>query len=351
MNAASNPQWPAPQLVNGALQVSPSQLALLHRCKRQWGFKYLFRREPRFEGISALVGKAFHAALQVRYMQRSVTPRVEQAMRQKVMEGFQGLEVPADDFRTQGRYEKALEAYNAHYKEEPFETLAVEMPLVVPVGSVRLPGIFWDRLKDLPFGSVAIGSLPIHLKLIIDRLIRYPDGLCMVADTKTSKDWKQSHYTMWKRSGAPKAYAWAVQEMARLHPELGLPRKVHGFLLDSVVIRREESTLKRKRKEGIEDHQFQRLVFPYTPELLEEWRVNALRQVREVLEEWAEGDLGFNETACGNFYGRVCPFIDVCEESHWSKRRLVLSFDKFQDKKEGLFGEKVANVVEAEEEA
>lgn len=349
----NSPQWPVPKLVNGALQVSPSQLSLLQRCRRQWGFKYLFEREPNFEGVAAAAGKAFHAALQARYVHKTVTPEIEEQMLAEVRKGFDGVEVPMDDYRNCGRILSAVKAYNEHYQEEPFETLAVEMPVVVNIGSVDLPPHFWLKLAEhggiAPHLHLSARYLAIDMKAIIDRLVRWPDGLVMVGDTKTSKEWKASHQTMWKRAGAPKAYAYAVQWLAQHHPELGLPRKVHGFMLDSAVIRREEATLKRPRKEGKKDHEFQRMRFYYSQEDIEEWRVNALRMVRETLLEWAEGDLGFNETNCSSYYGRVCPFLDVCDHSSWLQRRTVLAMDKFKDKGKNIFDNTDSAVLSEED--
>lgn len=345
------PQWPAPSLMDGALQVSPSQLSLLQRCRRQWGFKYLFNRELATEGVSASAGKAFHAALQARYMAKALTPQVEGAMRDALAKGFEGVEVPLDDYRTLGRYQEALKAYNEHHAQEPFETLAVEMPVVVTIGDVHMPGRFWERMGMRDFHDSLTegnsGVLRVDMKAIIDRLVRWPDGLVMVADTKTSKDWKASHQVMWERSAAPKAYAYAIQWLAEKHPELGLPRRVHGFMLDSVVIRRSDEQLKRPRKaDGPKAHEFQRLLFHFSAEKVEEWRVNALRTVRQALLEWAEGDLGFEESACSNWYGRTCSYIDVCRMDDWHQRRLVLSFDKFKERSNSVFDEKAK--VEAE---
>lgn len=346
--------WPPLTLLDDSnLVVSPSQLALMQRCPRQWGFKYLHRREPAGRSVSAAAGKAFHAALEPRNRHKGpLTPVVEEEMRQKLVDGFQGLEIPDDEYRNLGRYQRVLDAYNVHWRDEEIETLAVEVPIMVPVGDIHLP-------YKSPFG--ALESLDVqcarvvhlHLKGIVDRLVRHKrHGLVLVGDTKTTKDWRASNQVMWERASAPKAYCWGVMELARLQPDLGLPTQVHGFLLDSVVVRREASTLKRPRKEGIEDQSFQRIIYPYEASHLVEWRRNALALVKSVLLQLVDGDLVMNESSCSNFYGRTCPYIDVCNEPDdgTGKRELVLSFDKFKPYEPSPF-EKVADAVTSEEDS
>lgn len=654
--------WPPLTLLDGSnLVVSPSQLALMQRCPRQWGFKYLHRREPAGRSVSAAAGKAFHAALEPRNRHKGpLTPAVEEEMRQKLVDGFQGLEIPDDEYRNLGRYQRVLDAYNVHWRDEEIETLAVEVPIMVPVGDIHLP-------YESPFGALESNdvrcqrTVHLHLKGIVDRLVRHRHhGLVLVGDTKTTKDWRASNQVMWERASAPKAYCytpdtevltptgwkkipdllpddkvmqwehgclsfvtpkayvkrhfngkligfrgrnvdllttpehrhvvqkpdktyveftadsvpqlkrhpcwfvnhgckidgsrtysdaflkylvalqadgrargntaefrfkkarkierfrsilhalsykatestnkegvtrfsiktdaifhkdaldlmgldkewgrwlldldgyalnvivnelphwdgsvskrgrgpmyfttsrnnadwmmtiahlcgfrtsmhtqtpeggltvfrvcfpsertvttrfneryeqsysgwvyclsvdstwllvrrngkivvsgncWGVMELARLQPDLGLPTQVHGFLLDSVVVRREASTLKRPRKEGIEDQSFQRIIYPYEASHLLEWRRNALALVKSVLLQLVDGDLVMNESACSNFYGRTCSYLDVCNEPDGDgKRELILGFDKFTDYKPSPF-EKVADAVTSEEDS
>lgn len=363
--------WPPLTLLDGSnLVVSPSQLALMQRCPRQWGFKYLHRREPAGRSVSAAAGKAFHAALEPRNRHKGpLTPAVEEEMRQKLVDGFQGLEIPDDEYRNLGRYQRVLDAYNVHWRDEEIETLAVEVPIMVPVGDIVLPanapfGDLWCSDPDAPkvispFGNFEPQGLQrfrivhLHLKGIVDRLVRHKrHGLVLVGDTKTTKDWRASNQVMWERASAPKAYCWGVMELARLQPDLGLPTQVMGFMLDSVVVRREASTLKRPRKEGIEDQSFQRIIYPYEASHLVEWRRNALALVKSVLLQLVDGDLVMNESACSNFYGRSCGYLDVCNEPDdgTGRRAMILGFDKFADYKPSPF-EKVADAVTSEEDS
>lgn len=329
--------WPPLPLLDGdTLVVSPSQLSLLQRCHRHWGYKYLYRRELAARSVSAAAGKAFHAAVEA-WQRVGRIAGSEQALvegRDKLVKGFEGVEVPEDDYRTLGRYQKVLDAYTAHYRDEPMTTLGNEIPVTVPLGEV-------EAKSGTP--------VKVLIKGIVDRLVRWPDGTVMVGDTKTTKDWRESHQKMWERASAPKAYCWGLMEMARREPALKLPPRVHGFMLDSVVVRREGATLKRPRKAGIEDHEFRRALFYYSDAQLVEWRENALLWVKTMLWQLGtSGDLSFNETACSNFYGKTCPFLDVCNEAD-DKRALVLSFDKYKDYEPSPF-ERPGEAVSAEEE-
>lgn len=326
-------KWPELKLEDDTLLVSPSQISLMQRCLRQWGIKYILNREPARDAVSAGSGKSFHSALEPRFKAPKgiITPAVIEEMHANLLKGFAGLVVPEDDYRTLGRYQRLLDAYNAHYRHEDITTLGVEIPIMVQIGTLTYKG----------------RPVRILMKAIIDRLVRTGDGLVLVADTKTSKDWRPSNQVMWERSAAPKAYTWGIMELARLHPELGLPTVVHGFLLDSVIVRREEATLQRPRRNGVADQIFQRLVYSYSRPQLEEWRSNALMWINTMLRQLEDGDLSHNESQCSSWFGRTCPMIDVCCEPNPDRRAHLLSFDVFQDRRPSPF-EKVHEGVESE---
>lgn len=329
----ANGFWPPIKIEDDTLTFSPSQISLMQRCTRQWGYKYILNREPATDSVSSGSGKAFHSALEPRFKapRGVITPGVVEAMHLNLLKGFQNVQIPEDDYRTLGRYQRLLDAYNAHYKNEQLTTLGVEIPIMVQVGTLTYQG----------------RPIRILMKAIIDRLVRTGDGLVLVADTKTSKDWRPSNQVMWERAAAPKAYTWGVMELARLAPELGLPPVVHGFMLDSVVVRREEATLRSPRRNGVADQVFQRIVYSYTREQLEEWRRNALLWIEGMLRQHEQGELSHNESQCSSWFGRTCPYINICCEPDAKKRKFLLSFDVFQDRRPSPF-EKVHEGVESE---
>lgn len=333
---------PLEMLDGDTLVFSPSGLDLLKACQRHWSFRYLWRRQRATFSASQVAGKAFHAALQLRYqMARSgpVTPEVQEAMEARLSEGFQGVELPLDEHRTETRFREVLRGFNKHYGAENFEVLGCEVPLAVPLGEVEPPDGFWMAATgrtNFKEGSFYKKPVRVVLKGIIDRLLRMADGTVMVADTKTMSDWKEQQQTAWQAAAAPKAYAWGLQELSRRHPELGLPTQVHGFLLEAVVVRKPLSPDTQAKAEKSAAYaaklrpreEFFRLPFYYSQESLEEWRANTLAWVRTLLDNYARGELPYNERHCCNWYSGNCPFWDCCSQPV-AQRELVLASDLY----------------------
>lgn len=316
---------PPLDLQNGALVISPSGLDLLKSCMRHWGYKYLHLRERNTPMAARTAGKALHAALQARYQTaRSAAPdeaAIEAMNAALAAEFSKAGEMPLDEWRSEARYREVVRFYNEHYGAENFEVLACELPLGVPLGVIRGPE----------------GELPVLLKGIIDRLVRFPDNTHWVMDTKTMSQWKESQQSFWQAAAAPKAYAWGVQELARLEPELGLPATVTGFYLEAVVVRKPfaESTLAKAAKSEayaakLEPRtEFKRLPFFYNQATLTEWRQNTLTWLQIMVDAHAAGALPFNERHCASWYGGSCPFWDVCSVPE-EQRALVLGSDLYR---------------------
>lgn len=307
-------QWPPlPLDASGALHVSVSQLDKFKTCPTFWGYQYLFRRERVAAPVPRAAGKALHAALEARYTGKDTTTQ-EQAL----VSGFAGMDMSLDEYRTPARFLDVLRGYNQTWQKEPFTVLGAELGLSVPLGTVTTVA-----------GTGLRRDWPIILDSVIDLLVRWESGEVFVMDTKTMNRWGDMQLVQWENAGAPKGYAWAVQEARRLGLRDDLPERVHGFCLNAVVIR---PPLKRTSVagDGLPRTEYHRHRCYYSQAHLEEWRANTLLWVETLLRYVAAGAFPMNERSCANHYGARCPFLDVCSVPP-EQRELVLATDLFQD--------------------
>lgn len=311
---------PLPLLDDNTFVVSPSQLETLKTCPRMWLYRYLHRRVKVGAFGAKDGGKAFDAAMNLRYTTLGNSPvlagsELEHAMHAAIDNGFAGLDLPLEEYRTPVLYKTVLDAYNKQWGREPFDVLGVQVPMAVPLGHIRNP-----LENDFqPHINVVLQGIP-------DMLVRLPDGNTYVWDSKTMNDWSDRKLADWENNSQTKAYAWGFQELARLHPELGLPARVAGFMLNAIIIRK-PSDSPRVKLPRIE---FRRPVFLYTPEQLDEWRADALAWISMALQWVANDHFPQNEKSCANHYGRACPYLGVCTFPA-RQREMILASDEYRD--------------------
>lgn len=332
---------PALTLVDGALQVSPTQLDDMRRCFTYWGYKHVHRREPNTPAPERDCGKAGHAGLQA-YGEARLAGATEAdarlAMTDAVTAAFRSITVPDDEaWRTPVRYNEALDGYLDHYGVEPFEVLGVEVAFSVPLGSV-------STLQPIANGGIEAVSLPVVLRGIIDRVVRW-DNVVRVGDYKFKNDWGDAAQTQYSRDPQFKLYAWALRHVQQsgTRPELGQPSDVTGSVIDAIVLRK---PLGEGRASKLPRTEYRRVHYPYTLQQLEESRQMALGWVRMALQQHAEGRFIQSEGNCSFFYGkRKCPFLDVCNVPE-DQRALVLGSDYFRDKVEYMAAKEVDGETE-----
>jgi len=297
------------------LVISPSQLEEIKRCPRAWLYRYIFRRVKVGAHGAREGGKAFDAAMNMRYTKLGSSPvlagsELEHAMKQAIDDGFAGLDLPLEEYRTPVLYKSVLDAYNQQWGREAFEVVGVQVPLAVPLG--------------------VVAGVQVVLQGIPDMLVRQPDGQVYVWDSKTMNDWSDRKLVEWENNSQTKSYAWGFQELARLHPELGLPERIAGFMLNAIIIRK-PSDSPRVKLPRIE---FRRPVFLYTQEQLEEWRTDALAWIGMALQWVANDHFPQNEKSCANHYGKACPYLGVCTfPKH--QREMILGSDEYGDYEKG----------------
>ena len=312
------PLPPLPLLDGTTLQVSDSTLAKMQACATMAGFKLLWKRERSGGTMSLDAGKAFHSALQARSTSREAT--FTQSLffdaSKAISDAYTGIDV-GDDYRTESRMIDVLGHYRSQWPVDPWDVLATELPFAVPLGSVDV------------IGPKTLSVIDIVYRGLIDLLVRWDDQIFIV-DRKTSADWSEMTMNRYRMSSQFRSYAWVVQELHRtgLVPEL--PPVVHGAAVDAIVIRK-PSTSTRATKPREEFHRRQ---FFYSQETISEWRSNALSVCKDWLQQYADGRLTMNTGTCANYYGRTCPYLEVCELPV-GQRPTMLAPDVYQDIRPG----------------
>lgn len=338
---------PSLELIDGAMVISPSQLELVRTCPALWWYRYGWRR-VRDKAVAARDGgSAFDKALNIRYRalgSAAVTPAIEQAMLTAIDKGFAGLDLPLEEYRTPTRYREVIQAYNQHWREEPFEVLAVQLPFMVELGWV-----------NQSIASIQLPARPMRILLhgILDLLVRNRDsGMVLIMDTKTANEWNEGRAAEYENHAQMKAYSWAIPEVRKQAITrgvneatlTGLPPVVHGCMLNSVVIRKplsEATLVKAAKSEAYAAKlkprtEFKRMIFSYSQERLEEWRRDALMWVEMALGWVARGQFPQNEKSCAFHYGSRCGYLDVCALPR-EQRPLMLGSDMFKDYERGPF--------------
>lgn len=290
-------------------------------------YRYMWRRVRAGSFAARDGGKSFDMALNHRYTTaREAAPdaTVVAEMEQLIDDGFADLDLPIEEYRTAALYKDVLREYNKAFQREPFEVLGVQVPIAVPLGIVSM-----QMPVDATHFTPWIKSINVILQGHLDMLVR-EDDLVYICDTKTMNQWDNRKLIEWENASQPKAYAWGIQELARLHPDLGLPSKVQGFLLNAIVIRKpsDSSRVKLSRIE------FKRPKFNYTPERLALWRKDALAWIEMALS-WVTNDhYPQNEKHCAMHYGKPCQYLDVCCAPA-SQHEMILGMDLFRDYDKG----------------
>lgn len=312
------PTPPLTLLDGSSWTLDNSSFQLMCICPQMAAYKLLHKRERAGTAIERDAGKALHVALEHRYRKlgsAACDAATEAEMLALLEREFEGMEVPMETHLTLARCKEAVVEYNKARGAEPFKVLAVEMPYAVPLGTVKTRGV----------------KLPPEVQIIwtgrSDLITEWEGGEVHTTDHKSTSRWDASKQAGFAVDDGQKGYAWSCQELARLHPEAGLPKRVHGFCVNNLTIRPE---LKRASANALPRFEFNRVRFYWTQAMLEEWRTNTLAIIEGWLEHYERGYFPMHRRNCANLYGRACGYKDV-DDVPPEQRALVLGSDLYQD--------------------
>lgn len=322
-----------------------SLLSTLKACSTMARYTYLDRRVSSRTALSRDVGTALHAALEHRYKVSGgsePTSEVKGQMAQLLTDAYADIQLGEKDFLTLARMQAVLTAYNegieykmgkgehyifAGYKQECFKLLAVEVPFAIDLGTVAGQRVIYTGRSDM--------------------LAAWDDGLTVVMDHKKVGRWESGDQMRWKVAAGPKGYAYSLPRyihegiahlpddvQAALAPQEELRKelakhvtRVDGFCLNGIVVRREPESLARAK---IPPTYFVRQLYTYHESILQEWREDALRWITQWAQVQATGAWTLNERSCSSYYGRPCPYYQICQYPK-EQRALALSSDEFKD--------------------
>lgn len=316
-----NPLTPPPlALLDGhTLVMDNSTMQLMTVCPAMGAYKVLWKREGAGTAIERDAGKALHSALEHRYRTHGAAPPTEgtESEMLAILEGcYAGLDVPDNTHLTLARMKEVVLAYNRECGQEPFRVRGVEVPYAVPLGVVPTTG------KKLPreVNVVWTGRS--------DMVTEWEQGTIYTTDHKSMGRYDGSTLAKFENDDGQKGYAWSLQEVARLHPELGLPPVVHGFCLNAIVVRPEYK--RAPASGGLPRFEVHRHRFHWLPAMLEEWRTNTLAIIGTWLEHYERGYFPMHRRNCASYFGRMCPYKDV-DAVVPAQRAMVLASDMFKD--------------------
>lgn len=311
-------RWPELALLNGDTFVSDnSTRQLMSVCPTMAAYKILFKREHNATAPERDCGKAVHVALEHRYKKLGWRPcdsATEQEMLTAITGEYLKLTMPEDTHLTLLRLHEVVQEYNRQCQQEPFKVLGVEIPLGVPLGVVETTG----------------RRLPKRVNVIwtgrSDMLTTWDDGTNMPMDHKTTSRWDESRMSSFDTDEGQAGYMWSLQELARLHPETGLPAILHGFCINALIIRKDT----KSTRAVLPRFEVKRVRFYKSQELLEEWRLNTLEVIKTWLWHYEQGVFPMHRKSCANYFGRKCGYFDV-DSVPASQRQMVLASDYYRD--------------------
>lgn len=289
------------------------------RCPTYARNKQLLRRTALKAAIALDFGGAIHQALEVRYRKtggQAVTAALEAEQHAVLGRAYSKFIVPDEDHRHLGRAKEVITLYNEHFKQEPFEIVAVEMPFVCELGV----------LENALVEGTAYGNEARNVRLLyqgrIDLVVRDHNGRLWVVDFKTMDEFGAKTFYKYPLSSQLRGYCWAVAQTN----VLGLP--VFGGLIRAIVVRKplqKEPSPSRPSKPRTE---FQQDYFIYSPESIKEWHTNTIEKARNWLQRVASNNYPMHESRCSDYGG--CMYRDVCL-ARPDQRDTLLASGEFQD--------------------
>ena len=179
------------------------------------------------------------------------------------------------------------------------------------------------------------GYIPIYYHGFIDLLISR-NGLLYVMDFKSTSQLGQSYWDDKKAIAQPKGYSWALEQL------LGV--KVHGYLIRAirtvpppkyVAEGRPNTKGEFKKISDWWDESLSQQSFELGPGELDEWKDNAIAQVKQFFYHHSQGMFPQNKSVCVAKYGK-CQYYEVCHTFPIADREILLNSTMFKDKEQNM---------------
>jgi hypothetical protein len=274
------------------LTLSPSSAMTFDLCEAKFSWSRLTGIELATSLAAPNYGKAMHAALAAWYQIPAPSDGQFDAASEALREHFTANPQPESnskgfsEWRTELRAMQALAAYIAKWRLDPdWRILAVE-----------------DKFEKR-IGSFSTGTEIVHVKVHgLRDLVVESYGQRWIVDHKTMQEWGD-------KAQDEGAVSWQFMCYVACDQPMG------GAIGNYIVSRKPYSDPARKPKANdLPRDQFERQVYTYTPEALEEWRHDALETAQRVWDlTMNEGSFHRCRGACGH-YGR-CEYYKLCWET------------------------------------
>mgnify|MGYP001581130332 CR=1 FL=1 len=300
----ANPLPPLP-LTNGALFIDNSVMSEWKQCPEQFKNRFLLNRTAAFEKPALNFGSGIHDAL--KWLERGFA--LESALA-SMADHFVKVPQPPDDHRSPAHAEETIRRYIEHHKTDQWKVLQTDKgPFVEFPFAYKLFDSWRDRDYD---GKIDMPTqIPIFFCGKIDLAIEKGDGTKWIVDHKTTFQLgKMFSYEM-KKSAQMRGYCWAFKKATGSLPS--------GYIVDAIRTNSEpkgvtndcllEDSDEPRKKWWRE--QFFREPFYIDQAEINEWELNTIAIIEQMLWHHSHGYFPQNDSWCVGKYGR-CQFYDVC---------------------------------------
>jgi hypothetical protein len=306
-------------IVDDCLFIDNSTLENFTACPRKYQFYAIEKREWNGPKTALNFGTNIHKAFEARnrLLKKGVSPLESFDEQVKALrESFKKHPTDMDDFRTLDRAIETMRKYEAEVIREDFEVLTfedgtpiVEMPFAIPLGVVYVPPNKLTRLDGTVYEHDYIRVIWMGR---IDAGIRRKSNI-LVWDCKTTSILGNQFYDEFHLSNPQIGYCWALQRI--------LNERVHGSMIQAIANRKWTKTGK--------PIEFSRNVFYFTEGQIQEWLVNTLHVIDDLINCALRSYFPVHTKQCVHRYGK-CFYHDVCILSTPEQRKFALMSDMFR---------------------
>lgn len=286
-----------PRTPDGGLAYDGTLLSRFTSCPRLFYYNQIQKKRLVRSTAALDFGTAIHLAMEFLYT-RTMGNKISQEDKDSLIKHWnEELSLPLDgnDYRNANYGAQLLSFYCDAFSDEQFEVQVlggkplIERRFFIPLGEVQGTKVYW-------WGKIDLG-------------IRQPNGEVCHLDFKTSSRLEGNFASNWSNDQSQLGYAWALSHL--------LNQEVTGFWMCAL------STRKPKANGDI-NFECPRVPVYIAPGRLEEWRVNTLEIIEEMLHLESTGKFPMHRHSCIGKYG-PCEFKNVCDASAHVRDKVLAS--------------------------